>query len=62
MSIEIALSRADTANVQTLFSTTAIWIRPMALLAGERVTWRAALGSAVGLGGVALLIYSTRAG
>ena len=34
----------------------------MAMLAGERVTWRAALGSAVGLGGVALLIYSTRAG
>lgn len=59
---QIALSRADTGYVQTLFSTTPIWILPMAMLAGERVTWRAALGSAVGLGGVALLIYSTRAG
>jgi drug/metabolite transporter (DMT)-like permease len=59
---QIALSRADTGYVQTLFSTTPIWILPMAMLAGERVTWRAALGSAVGLGGVALLIFSTRGG
>ena len=57
---QIALSRADTGYVQTLFSTTPIWILPMAMLAGERVTWRAALGSAVGLLGVVLLIYSTR--
>ena len=56
---QFAFARADTGYVQTLLSTTPIWILPIAMLAGERVTWRAVLGSVVGLGGVVLLIYSS---
>lgn len=57
---QIAFARADTGYVQTLLSTTPIWILPITMLAGERVSPRAAAGSFIGLAGVALLILSSR--
>ena len=57
---QVALSRADTGYVQTLLSTVPIWMLPIALVMGERVSWRAAVGSLIGFGGVILLIFSSR--
>ena len=57
---QVAFARADTGYVQTLLSTTPIWILPMAMFMGDRISPRAVLGSAVGLAGVVLLIFSTR--
>lgn len=55
---QAAFARADTGYVQTLLSTTPIWILPLAMLTGERVSLRAVLGSLIGLGGVVLLVFS----
>ena len=57
---QVAFARADTGYVQTLLSTTPIWILPVAMIAGEHVTLRAAIGSFIGLAGVVLLIWSSR--
>ena len=57
---QAAFSRADTGYVQTLLSTVPIWMLPIALLMGERVSWRAAVGSLVGFSGVILLVFSSR--
>ena len=56
---QAAVARAPAGLAQTMLSTTPIWILPMAFFAGERVTWRAVLGSLVAVGGVGLLFYST---
>ena len=50
-----AFAKAPAGPVQTLLSTTPIWVLPIAALAGERVTRRAVLGAVVAVAGVALL-------
>lgn len=55
---QIAFQNAPAGPAQTLLSTTPIWVLPLAMLAGERVTWRAVSGAVVGVGGVALLVAS----
>jgi drug/metabolite transporter (DMT)-like permease len=57
---QAAFARADAGYVQTLLSTVPIWILPLAMIAGDRISWRAVLGSLIGLAGVVLLILSTR--
>ena len=57
---QVAMTHAEAGYAQTLLTTSPIWILPMVALAGERVTARAVLGSVVALGGVALLVLSSR--
>jgi drug/metabolite transporter (DMT)-like permease len=52
-----AFARAAAGPVQTLLSTTPIWILPLAAVAGEKLTPRAVLGAIVAVGGVALVVF-----
>ncbi|MEO1402283.1 MAG: DMT family transporter [Cyanobacteria bacterium J06635_1] len=52
---QTALKYAPTGIAQSLLATSPIFVLPMALLIGERVTVRAALGALVALMGVCLL-------
>jgi drug/metabolite transporter (DMT)-like permease len=52
---QVALERTSAGITQTLFSTSPLFVLPIAALMGERVTVRAVLGAVVALVGVLLL-------
>ena len=51
-----AFARAKAGPVQTMLSTTPVWILPIAALAGERVGVRAVVGAVVAVAGVGLMV------
>ena len=53
---QAAFANAQAGPVQTLLSTTPVWVLPLAALGGERVTRRAVLGALVAVAGVAVLL------
>ncbi len=53
---QVAFARAPAGPVQTLLSTTPVWVLPLAALTGERVTLRAVGGAVIAVAGVALLV------
>ena len=52
---QVSLKFTEAGIAQTLFSTSPIFVLPMVLLLGERISYRAALGAFVALAGVGLL-------
>jgi len=52
---QVALRHTAAGIAQTLMSTSPLFVLPLALVLGERVTWRAAAGACLALAGVALL-------
>ena len=53
---QVGFTHAPAGPVQTLLSTTPVWVLPLAALSGERVTLRAVFGALVAVAGVALLV------
>ena len=55
---QVAFANAPAGPVQTLLSTTPVWILPLAAMSGERVSFRAAAGAVVAVGGVAIVVLA----
>jgi len=52
---QIAVDQAPAGIAQTLLSTSPLFVLPVVILLGEKVSLRAVLGALVGIGGIALL-------
>ena len=56
---QVSLKFTEAGIAQTLFSTSPIFVLPMVVLLGERISFRAALGAFIALAGVGLLFGFT---
>ncbi len=54
---QIALKYTAAGIAQSLLATSPLFVLPMVALLGDRISWRAAIGAAIALAGVWLLLY-----
>jgi len=52
---QMAIQGAPAGIIQTLLSTTPIFILPIAAMQGEKITWRAVIGAAISIVGVMMV-------
>lgn len=55
---QVSLKYTETGIAQALLATSPLFVLPMAVLLGEKLSWRAILGVAISLGGVWLLLFA----
>jgi len=55
---QISLKYATTGISQALSNTSPLFVLPIAIALGDRVTWRAWAGVGLALGGIAILMHS----
>ena len=54
---QISLQHTATGVAQTLFATSPVFVLPMVVLMGERVSLRAVCGALAAVAGIALLVW-----